>query len=53
MILSTEDHSELMQKIAAQTASQFSLIPDVHSNDGALQKEIQFSNIVKGVNSFY
>ncbi|KAK1422475.1 hypothetical protein QVD17_25616 [Tagetes erecta] len=51
MILSTEDHSELMQKIAAQTASQFSLIPDVHSNDvndGALQKEIQFSNIVKG-----
>ncbi|KAI3671575.1 hypothetical protein L1987_87314 [Smallanthus sonchifolius] len=34
MILSTEDHSELMQKIAAQTAAQFSLIPDVPSNDG-------------------
>ncbi|KAI3777823.1 hypothetical protein L1987_47626 [Smallanthus sonchifolius] len=33
MILSTEDHSELMQKIAAQTAAQFSLIPDVPSND--------------------
>ncbi|XP_076921390.1 putative CoA ligase CCL8 [Bidens hawaiensis] len=51
MILSTEDHSELMQKIAAQTAARFSLIPDVPSNDvndGVIQKEIQFSDKVKG-----
>ncbi|KVI06006.1 hypothetical protein Ccrd_015693 [Cynara cardunculus var. scolymus] len=60
MILSTEDHSELMQKIAAKTAAQFALIPHVPSmtsqaadhestdaNDGVHQKEIQFSNKVK------
>lgn len=63
MILSTEDHSELMQKIAAKTATRFSLIPHVPSmtsqaaddsqlqstdaNDGVNQKEIQFSNKVK------
>lgn len=29
MILSTEDHQELMQNIAAKTAAQFSLIPHV------------------------
>nr|M4IS90.1 RecName: Full=Probable CoA ligase CCL8; Short=HlCCL8 [Humulus lupulus]AGA17925.1 CCL8 [Humulus lupulus] len=32
MILSTEDHQELMQKIAAKTAAQFSLIPPVPSS---------------------
>ncbi|XP_022018768.1 malonate--CoA ligase isoform X2 [Helianthus annuus] len=51
MILSTEDHSELMRKIAEKTAARFSLIPDVPSNDvndGVLQKEIQFSNKVEG-----
>ncbi|KAL8256751.1 hypothetical protein R6Q59_028792 [Mikania micrantha] len=51
MILSTEDHSELMQKIALQTAAHFSLIPDVPGidvPDGVLHKEIQFSNKVKG-----
>lgn len=56
MILSTEDHSELMQKIATQTAARFSLLPDVPSNDvndGVIQKEIQFSDKVKGVYSFY
>ncbi|KAI3759693.1 hypothetical protein L6452_07697 [Arctium lappa] len=63
MILSTEDHSELMQKIAAKTAARFALIPHVPSmtlqaanhgqlqstdaNDGVHQKEIQFSNKVK------
>ena len=31
MILSTEDHQELMQSIAAKTAAQFSLIPPVPS----------------------
>ncbi|PON58622.1 2,3-dihydroxybenzoate-AMP ligase [Parasponia andersonii] len=31
MILSTEDHQELMQNIAAKTAAQFSLIPSVSS----------------------
>nr|XP_043616690.1 probable CoA ligase CCL8 [Erigeron canadensis] len=46
MILSTEDHSELMQKVAAKTAAKFSLIPDVPSsepNDGVNLKEKQFS----------
>ncbi|GJZ03996.1 malonate--CoA ligase, partial [Tanacetum coccineum] len=33
MILSTEDHSELMQNIAAKTEAAFSLIPDVPSGD--------------------
>ncbi|XP_060973336.1 probable CoA ligase CCL8 [Cannabis sativa] len=32
MILSTEDHQELMQKIAAKTSAQFSLIPSVPSS---------------------
>ena len=31
MILSTEDHRELMQNVAAKTAAQFSLIPPVPS----------------------
>lgn len=31
MILSTEDHEELMQNIAAKNAAQFSLIPPVPS----------------------
>lgn len=31
MILSTEDHKELMQNIAAKTAAQFSLIPPIPS----------------------
>ncbi|KAI7736427.1 hypothetical protein M8C21_016100 [Ambrosia artemisiifolia] len=51
MILSTKDHSELMQKIAEKTAAQFSLIPDVPSSDvidGVLEKEIHFSNKVEG-----
>ncbi|XP_071731897.1 probable CoA ligase CCL8 [Rutidosis leptorrhynchoides] len=50
MILSTEDHSEVMQKIADKTEAQFSLIPDVPSSDvtdGLNLKEIQFSIKVK------
>lgn len=31
MILSTEDHQELMKTVAAKTAAQFSLIPSVPS----------------------
>nr|GEY46842.1 malonate--CoA ligase [Tanacetum cinerariifolium] len=50
LILSTEDHSELMQNIAAKTAAGFSLIPDVPSgdvNDGVQLKENQFLNKVE------
>lgn len=39
MILSTEDHQELMQSIAAKTAAQFSLIPHVpcsHSEESGI-----------------
>lgn len=32
MILSTDDHQELMQNVAAKTAAQFSLIPSVPSS---------------------
>lgn len=56
MILSSEDHKELMQKVADKTAAQFSLIPDVPSRDdkdGVHLKEIQFLNKVKGVYPFY
>lgn len=52
MILSTEDHSELMQKVAAKTAAQFSLIPDVPimtSQTVDNQKEIVFANNIKGI----
>ncbi|CAH1422615.1 unnamed protein product [Lactuca virosa] len=54
MILSTEDHSELMQKVAAKTAAQFSLIPNVPTmtsqavdNGVVHQKEIVFANNIK------
>lgn len=30
MVLSTEDHQQLMQSVAAKCAAQFSLIPSVH-----------------------
>ena len=30
MVLSTEDHQELMQNVADKCAAQFSLIPSVH-----------------------
>ncbi|KAL7606185.1 hypothetical protein Lser_V15G18145 [Lactuca serriola] len=50
MILSTEDHSELMQKVAAKTAAQFSLIPNVPTMTSQTvdnQKEIVFANNIK------
>lgn len=58
MILSTEDHSELMQKVADKTSAQFSLIPNVpnitsqavdhgETNGGVHQKDIVFANKVK------
>ncbi|GKC33242.1 malonate--CoA ligase [Tanacetum coccineum] len=56
MILSTVDHSELMREIARKSGAGFSLIPDVlisDVNDDVHSKEIQFSDQVDGVYSFY
>lgn len=56
MILSTEDHKELMQQVADKTSAQFSLIPNVPSitsqavDNGVHQKEILFENKVKDDN---
>nr|KAJ0186416.1 hypothetical protein LSAT_V11C900495310 [Lactuca sativa] len=54
MILSTDDHRELMQKVAAKTVAQFSLIPNVPTvtsqavhNGVVHQKEIVFANNLK------
>ncbi|CAI9260616.1 unnamed protein product [Lactuca saligna] len=54
MILSTDDHRELMQKVAAKTTAQFSLIPNVPTmtsqavdNGVVHQKENVFANNIK------
>ncbi|CAI9290732.1 unnamed protein product [Lactuca saligna] len=54
MIFSTDDHRELMQKVAAKTAAQFSLIPNVPTmtsqavdNGVVHQKENVFENNIK------
>ncbi|CAI9295974.1 unnamed protein product [Lactuca saligna] len=58
MILSTDDHRELMQKVAAKTTAQFSLIPNVPTmtsqavdNGVVHQKENVFANNIKGINA--
>ena len=55
MILSTEDHQELMNSIAAKTAAQFSLIPRVTNNhsqeakDDLQSAEIDIDRILLGI----
>lgn len=39
MILSTEDHQELMKNVAAKTAAQLSLIPSVLSVSGSTEHD--------------
>lgn len=49
MILSTEDHQELMKNVAAKTGAQLSLLPTIPlpSDDGK-SLQIEFSHNVKG-----
>ncbi|CAL5443939.1 unnamed protein product [Camellia sinensis] len=49
MILSTEEHSELMQNVAAKSAAQFSLIPPVHSKSET--GEIDAGKSLEGVDN--
>lgn len=54
MILSTEDHQELMKAVAAKTSSQLSLLPPVSSTgaDHTSSQETEISHTVSGVFSF-
>ncbi|KAL7162475.1 hypothetical protein ACSBR2_042879 [Camellia fascicularis] len=49
MILSTEEHSELMQNVAAKSAAQFSLIPPVHGKSET--GEIDAGKSLEGVDN--
>ncbi|KAI7986851.1 Malonate--CoA ligase [Camellia lanceoleosa] len=49
MIFSTEEHSELMQNVAAKSAAQFSLIPPVHSKSET--GEIDAGKSLEGVDN--
>lgn len=56
MILSTEDHSELMKNVAAKSAAQFSLIPPVpciteHDNSESAESDV--GNSLEGVDNSY
>lgn len=56
MILSTEDHSELMKNVAAKSAAQFSLIPPVpciteHDNSECAEGDVGKSS--EGVDKSY
>ncbi|KAG5537729.1 hypothetical protein RHGRI_024996 [Rhododendron griersonianum] len=56
MILSTEDHSELMKNVAAKSAAQFSLIPPVPcitEHDNSESAESDAGNSLEGVDSSY
>ncbi|XP_019194137.1 PREDICTED: malonate--CoA ligase-like isoform X2 [Ipomoea nil] len=53
MILSTEDHQELMENVAAKTGAQLSLLPTIPSvhplpSDDGNSLQIEFSHNVKG-----
>lgn len=51
MILSTEDHQEIMKAVAAKTSAQLSLLPAVLSTgaDHASLQENDVSQAIKGV----
>lgn len=55
MILSTEDHAEIMQSVAAKTAAKFSLIPPVphiysetNSRDQSTDIEMDAERVFQG-----
>lgn len=54
MILTTEDHQELMKAVAAKTSSQFSLLPPVPStgDDHNNSQETEVSHAISGVFAF-